>query len=406
MDSRVGKRLWMFAGALLAAATGVAAAIAASPSGPGEISAEQQRLADAKAQSAAAQRRSAALDQAASAERGAAAKARAKEAAVLARVQQAQADIAAAEARIVIVGRLLDSQRGDLARQQGPIVRLIAVLQSLASRPAVISVVQPGSIDDLVHVRAVLGTELPVVRARTSAVRAALTETRKLNADAVLAVGSLRESRARLDTQRLALARLEARHQRNSRSLGRDALFESDRAIAMGERARDIVDLMDQLGDAAQVRAELSSLPGPVPRPPAAGEIASPVDVTAWPRGYPPYRLPVSGKVITGLGELSDAGVRSRGLTIETAPGAGVVAPAAGRIAYAGRFRDYGTIVIIDHGGGWTTLVAHLASASVKVGEAVAQGDSVGEAGDGDSPRVTIELRRKDRPIDMTPLLG
>lgn len=393
---------WAYMAPALLAASG---ALLAQAPGAG-ITADRDRLIEAKAQSAAARARAEKLEAAAAAERDEARKARAQEAAVAARIQRAQADIAAAQARIIIIRRLLDRQRARLAEKQGPVVRLMAALQSLARRPVVISLVQPGSVNDLVHVRAVLGTAIPQVKARTADVRTALANTRRLQAGAGLAVSTLRASRVELETERLALTRLEAEHRLKSRVLGRDALFESDRAIALGERARDIVDLMSQLGNQAETRAVLESLPGPLPRPPRPGEARMPIDQAAWSRDAPPYRLPVDGKIVTGLGEISDAGVRSRGLTIATAPGAQVVAPAAGRIVFARRFRDYGTVVIIDHGGGWTSLLAGLASTSVAVGERVGQGAPVGRAATVDAPRVTIELRRKDRAVDMTGLLG
>lgn len=396
-----GWQIGWAAAAALAAGGVVMASSAQTPAAE-----QSQRLVEAKRQSAAAAARSAKLEQAAAREQNEAAQARAQEAAVAARIQQAEADIAAGQARIAIIGRLLADQRGRLAERQGPVTRLMAALQSLARRPALISIVQPGSVRDIVHVRAVLASTLPVVRARTAGVRADLARTRQLQASASLATRALAESRTRLEEQRLALTRLEAEHRLRSRALGRDALFESDRAIALGERARDIVDLMDQLGNQATTREQLQSLPGPLPRPPRPGEVASPVETLSWSAGTPPYKLPVVGRVVTGLGELSDAGVRSRGLTIASAAQAAVIAPAAGRIAYAGPFRGYGTIVIIDHGGGWTSLIAGLGAVSARVGETVAQGSPIGRAGTGDDPRVTIELRRRDRPVDMTPLLG
>ncbi len=388
----------------LAACLAMAGTVAAQlPSGGSD---DRDRLREAKVQSAAAQKRADALERAAAGERDEARQARAQEAAVAARIQRAEADIAAAQARIAIVRQLLDRQRATLAEKQAPIVRLLAALQSLARRPMIVSLVQPGSVDDLVHVRAVLGTVIPQVNARTTSVRAALARTRRLQAASALAVRALGDSRGRLETERLALTRLEAEHRLKSRALGRDALFESDRAIALGERARDIVDLMDQLGDQATTRADLESLPGPLPRPPRPGEVASPVDTLGWSISAPPYRLPVAGKVVTGLGEISEAGVRSRGLTIAPQPGAQVIAPAKGRIVFARTFRAYGTVVIIDHGGGWTSLIANLASTSVATGERVEQGAPIGRANEGDAPRVTIELRRRDRPVDMTRLLG
>ncbi|MEO6217099.1 MAG: peptidoglycan DD-metalloendopeptidase family protein [Sphingomonas sp.] len=370
------------------------------------VSEQQARLIEAKAASQAAAERSAGLERAAANEKDQALQARAQEAAVAAHIQQIEADIAAGQARIAIINRLLAAQRNRLAVRQGPVTRLMAALQSLARRPAMISIVQPGSVDDLVHVRAVLSNTLPVIRARTADVRADLARTRQLQAGATAATKALAESRTQLEEQRLSLTRLEAEHRLRSRALGRDALFESDRAIALGEHARDIVDLMDQLGNQAATREELESLPGPLPRPPRPGEVASPVDTISWSHSAPPYRLPVVGRVVTGLGELSDAGVRSRGLTILSAKEAQVVAPAAGRIAFAGPFRGYGTIVIIDNGGGWTSLISGLGGVSARVGERVAQGAPIGAAGSGDDPRITIELRRRDRAIDMTPLLG
>jgi len=401
-----GRLAWGAIAIVALAASGFFAASAQTAFPQAPVSEQQQRLIEAKAASKAAAERSARLEQAAANEKDQALQARAQEASVAAHIQQIEADIAAGQARMAIINRLLAAQRTRLAVRQGPVTRLMAALQSLARRPAMISVVQPGSVDDLVHVRAVLANTLPVIRARTADVRADLARTRQLQAGATAATKALADSRTQLEEQRLSLTRLEAEHRLRSRALGRDALFESDRAIALGEHARDIVDLMDQLGNQAATREGLESLPGPLPRPPRPGEVASPVDTISWSHGTPPYRLPVVGRVVTGLGELSDAGVRSRGLTIASAKEAQVVAPAAGRIAYAGQFRGYGTIVIIDHGGGWTSLISGLGAVSVRVGERVGQGAPIGAAGGGDDPRVTIELRRRDRAVDMTPLLG
>ena len=385
---------------VLAVAAGVAA------SHPLAAADERGRLAAAKAQSAAAQARAEKLEAAAAAERDEARQAQAQEAAVAARIQRAEADIVAAQARIALIRAQLDRQHQRLAAQQQPIARLLAALQSLARRPAVISLAQPGSVRDLVHVRAVLATVSPVVRARTATLRGDLERTRRLEEGQRLAAKSLTDGRAALEAQRLALARLEADHRLKSRALGRDALFESDRAIALGERARDLVDLMAQAGDSASTRAALESLPAPLPRPLRPGEAGLPVDAEAGPATIPAYRLPVDGKLLTGLGELSDAGVRSRGLTIAAAAGAQVIAPAAGRVLYARRFRGYGVVVILDHGGGWTSLIAELADTSVRVGDRVGQGAPIGHAAAGDAPRVTVELRRRDRAIDIARLLG
>ena len=386
----------------LAAASVVALAVLTGAGATAQLpslAAQRERLVSAKRDAAAAQARAHALDKLAAAERGAADIARAKEAALAARVAASAADLATAEARAAIVDRLLADRRAELGIAQTPAARLLAALESLARRPAIATIAQPGSVDDLVHVRAVLGSALPYIRARTQAVRAQVVATRGLQRDAALAAAALRQGRATLEKDRVALAMLAAEHRRRSRALGRNAMSESDRALALGEQARDLVDRLEETGDAATTAAALVALPGPDPRPLAPGSV-TPAPV----RGV--YRLPVEGRLVTGLGEISTAGVRSRGLTFVVAPGAPVVAPTGGTVRFAKPFRGYGTIVILDHGDGWTTVVTGLAETTVAPGARVAMGDPIGLAAKGDEPTVTVELRRRGEPVDIASLAG
>jgi septal ring factor EnvC (AmiA/AmiB activator) len=369
------------------------------------VEAERARLVVARTAAAQARARSARLEREASRARDAAAEAQAREAAVAARIQGFEAEIGAAEARVSILSTLQRRQARRLAAQQGPIVRLMAALQSMARRPAATALVQPGSISDLVHVRATLATVLPVVKTRTEAVRGELERARRLREGADLAARVLGQSRARLAQERTALASLEAQHRLRARDLDRGAMFEQDRALALGEDARDIVDLMDVMDAQADIRARLAALPGPVlrpARPEAAGAVPDPPRISSE---LPVYRLPLAGAVVTGLGEVATTGVRSRGLTLAPRAQALAVAPAGGKIAFAGPFRRYGSIVVIDHGDGWTSLVTGLGQLNVRVGETIAQGAALGRAA-GERPRVTVELRRRGRPVDITPLIG
>lgn len=384
---------------ILIAAVGATTLAAQTPS----LADQRNQLATANQAAKAAEARATALQRAAAGEHDEARRARTREAAVAANIQAAEAQIAAARARIGIVDRMLAGQRVRLGQQQGPIARLIAALQSLARRPAVLGIVQPGSTADIVHVRAALGAVAPLVQRRAAEVRGEIARTRRLRDGAQLAEQSLRDGRARLENERLALVRMEAEHRLRSADYRRTAMFESDRALALGEQARDLVDLMDTMGEAAETRAALEALPGPLPRPGEAGE-AAPATIAAS-TAPPPYRLPVAGQVVTGLGEVSSEGVRSRGLTLTTWPGAQVVAPTGGRVIYAGRFRRYGNIVILDHGGGWTSLVAGLDRVAVQVGDSLVQGGPLGRAPQGEAPRITVELRRKGRPVDLAQLL-
>ena len=381
------------------------ALLLASIAGAQSIEEERRALATAKSQSEAANARAEKLERQAAVQLSAAERAKSESAAVAARIQSAEANITAAEARIRLIEQLRSEQRARLAAKQEPAVRLLAALQTMARRPPGLALIQPGSTRDLVHVRAVLSTMMPIVNARTQGLRADVEVGRKLRADADRALVAVEAGQRRLAEERARLVKLAAARRLNAQRLTRGAINEQDRAIALGEKARDIVELMADVSAAAEVRTALEALPGPMLRPTRPG------DARAQPSGNDPaqdarfsYRLPVAGTVVTGLGEVSDTGVRARGLTIAARDGALVVAPARGRIAFAGPFRGFGRIVIIDHGGGWTSLITSLAALDARVGDNVLQGGLIGRAGQ-DRPTVTIELRRGNRPVDITPLL-
>jgi len=358
---------------------------------------EAQALAEAKQQAEDAMRRSLLLERQAERANSEAAKARTAAAALVARIEAAEAAITAAEARIRIIEGLRREQRARLAERQAPVVRLTAALQTMARRPPALALVQPGSVNEVVHVRSLLASTLPVIRARTAGLREEIAAGNRLRAQAETARASLLQGQQELRTQRLALARLEERERARSASLASSALAEGDRALAFTEEARDLSAEMGTRAFQNRLRASLSALPGPLPRP---GTPSRPA-----PAGAPRYILPVSGRLLTGTGEISPAGVHARGLTFEVAAGTPVVAPRAGRVVFAGPYRSYGRVVILDHGGGWMTLVTNLGSLEVEVGQAVAQGLPIGRA-----PRrrseMLVELRQGSRPVPITPLLS
>ncbi len=395
--SKSGTRArYLLAGAFLLAGTASAQS----------IDEERQALAVAKAQSIAANERAAVLERQAAAQQNEADKTRAEAAAVAARIQSAEADLDAGEARIRLIEQLRSEQRARLAARQKPAVQVVAALQTIASRPPLLSIVQPGSTRDLVRVQALLGAMLPVVRQRTAGLRVEILRGKQLRGDADRAQALLAGSQRRLRGEQQRLAQIEARHRASSARFADGALAEQDRAIALGEKARDIVDLMGDLGIAAQVRNRLESLPGPTLRPIRPGEARGvPLELSDSASNSLPYRLPVNGTVVAGLGEVSNAGVRARGLTISTRGGAQVVAPSLGRILFAGPYRGFGKIIIIDHGHNWTTLVTSLDALGVRVGDNVHQGSPIGRAGI-DHPTITVELRHGSRLIDIASIVG
>jgi murein hydrolase activator len=263
---------------------------------------------------------------------------------MLALMLAATVDPAMAEARVAALDRTIATTQAHIAAARQPLVNLLAAMQRLALRPGWKAALEPGQAQALAQARMLYTTMAPTVQARIVPLERMLAATQA-------------------ERDRTAAA-LEA----------------SARVAAERQQARD-----------QAATARLASLPGPVFRP----------DDVMMMQGTPLYRLPAAGgRVLSGTGEHLETGVQARGLTLATAPGAAVVSPALGWIAYAGRFRGYGGIVIVDHGHGWTTLLAGLDRIGVRGGRLVRPGAALGTMPAG-VPRLTIELRHAGRPVDV-----
>lgn len=95
------------------------------------------------------------------------------------------------------------------------------------------------------------------------------------------------------------------------------------------------------------------------------------------------------------------------GIDFRAPVGTRVYAAQTGRVIFAGRkLRAYGNMIVLDHGGGWTTVYAHLSRIRVRTGQVVGQRQEIalsGRTGRVTGPHLHFELRLGADPVD--PLL-
>jgi len=354
---------------------------------PSRLDDARRALASAQARAAAAAAQARALDMQATAERAAAGRAHRAGAAIRMELQAAEARVAAAQARLVAIDRARALAADRLAAERAPLAGLLATLERMALRPPAFALAEPRSVDEVAHSRAALAALTPAIAARTAAVRAELAEQQRLHAAAVQAKTQLADARKLLATRQAAFDQDEQKALVRADQAASDAGDVRHTLAALGEELATRRALVTALGRDARLNDRLRALPAPPLRTSVAG-------------GTTVYRMPASGQVVVGMGEAAPAGSRARGLTIETAAGAPVLAPAAGRIAYVGPFRGYGQIIIIDHGHGWVSLLAGLAQARIRTDTQVRQGTPLGRMARA-RPLLTIELRHHTRPVDV-----
>lgn len=390
------------AGLVAAALLGLPAIAQGPAAQPDSADDAREALVAARQQQRNARARGEQLEREASRARTASTKAKAAAAALAARVQQAEAGIAAAQARLALANRERNALASKLAARRTPLVRLTGALQSMSRRPLALSALQPGSLRDLVYTRAVLDSTIPLVRERTAALRSDLDRASVLEGEAREALRDRRQGETALRQRRVQLVALAERERLKARQAAGGADREAERALVLAEQALDLDQLVGRLEAAGVLRERLAALPGPLPRPadPTAARPAampSPSPSATEPPAH--YQLPVAGTIAAGFGEAGTNGQRQAGIALVARPRAQVVAPGAGRVAFAAPYRGFGRVVIIEHPHGWTSLVTGLATLDVAVGQEVTAGSPLG-LGPARRGEVTLELREGGEPVN------
>lgn len=206
--------------------------------------------------------------------------------------------------------------------------------------------------------------------------------TARANESAVLLEQSiLADAQAAIDSERAELVTLSARRRAVQASLTRDADAAERRARTLAQEARNLRELAQQ----AAARAN---------RRPGAG--AAGVIPTAW-------VAPAEGRIVAPFGARATASAPpTQGARLRTRAGAQVISPAAGEVTYAGPFRSYGQVLILNLDGGYALVLTGLDALRVRVGDTVRAGQPVGEMpiSDMTAPELYVEVRREGRPID------
>ena len=330
-----------------------------------------QALKAARAEQASAEAETARLESLANKAKNEAQRFEARQAAAAQAIEAAEARITASEAQYRLAAAYVAAHRQRLAVEQGPVSSLLAGLAISTQRPPLLALAEGGGTDELVKVGVLLDSTLPVIRSRTRALSAQLADEKRLETAALSARGDLISSRRELVAKRERFAELQQRAIEQSLAAGGQALSAGDVAIAAGEKVQQ---LRGEASGSRSARELANLLAGEEPAPPR------PFGPTG-PQPKPPfdYALPASAPVLEGLGSVNDSGVRSRGVSFGTARGSPVSAPADGTVRFSGPFRDYDGIVIIDHGGGWMSLIVNVSS-SLRPGARVRLGDLLGRA--------------------------
>jgi septal ring factor EnvC (AmiA/AmiB activator) len=343
--------------------------------------------------------------------------------AVAARVRAIETQIGDTENRLRTLDENQDRIRQSLASRRGEIVEVLAALQRAGRRTPPAMLVRPEDALRSLRAAMLLGAVVPEMRSRAERLAGELTDLIKLRKQMAQERDRLGSDRDRINADQNRLAALvEARQKQQSR-IESDIEAERQRAAALANQANDLKDLIARMEldlKAAAKAATTANLQSPAPAAngkPDLGALKdpgrlSPAVAFASAKGLLP--LPVNGVKTRGFGSSDGAGGVQKGISLATRAGAQVTTPCDGWVVYAGPFRSYGQLLILNAGGGYHVLLAGMERISVNIGQFVLTGEPVATMGTASQvasilaatpsqPVLYIEFRKDGTPVDPGP---
>ncbi|HEX9323780.1 MAG TPA: peptidoglycan DD-metalloendopeptidase family protein [Xanthobacteraceae bacterium] len=338
-----------------------------------------------------------------------------------ARIRGDEERIGATETRLRTLEGNQSTIRKSLDGRRSLIVEILAALQRMGHRPPPAILVSPQDALLSVHTAMLLGAVLPQMRGEAEKLTADLAELVRVRTAMAAERDDLARDVAALSEERHRMSLLIEERQKKQAEAEKALETERQRAIALARQADSLKDLIAKLeqdvalsarppGTAArpqegkEIRGNLASLKDP-------GRLA-PAVAFASAKGALP--LPINGVKIRDFGAPDGLGGTEKGLWIASRAGAQVTAPCDGWVVYAGPFRSYGQLLILNAGGGYHVLLAGMERISVDLGQSVLTGEPVAVMGGGpqsaaaiavgsSQPVLYVEFRKDGTPVDPNP---
>jgi len=338
-----------------------------------------------------------------------------------ARVRDVEASITATQARLKPLDDRESSIRKSLDARRTAIVEILAALQRAGHEPPPALMVAPGDALQAVRTAIMLGAVLPEMRTQADALAADLADLTRVRKEIGGERGRLARDLDLLGREQLRLSVLIDERQKKQAATEQALDAERARAADLARQVDSlkglIAKLESSLDPAARASvAEARSIEEDARRPDLAalkdpGRL-TPAVAFATTRGH--LRLPVNGVKIRDFGASDGLGGTQKGQSIATHPGAQITSPCDGWVVYAGAFRSYGQVLILNAGGGYHVLLAGMERISVDLGQFVLTGEPVAVMGGGSQvsaaaatkskqPVLYVEFRKDGAPIDPGP---
>jgi murein hydrolase activator len=332
-------------------------------------------------------------------------------------VQSQQAAVGAAETRILGLRKEEIAIRADLAEKQDVLSELLAGLQRLEQNPPPALVVEPRDVLSALRGAMMFGSIVPELRGEAEALAQKLARLEQIRGQVEAEKIALNDSMVNLKSSQLDLGQLILEKKQLIFESAEKLESEKKRAAELASKAKSLRQLVADLAAAKlKEEAEKSKQALALEAERKRQEEALMKPPTLFSASFGKLEYPVQGQILKRYGDNDGLGSQLRGIAVATQRAAQITAPAYGKVEFAGPFRSYGQLLILNPGEGYLVLLAGMSQISAEMGQTVRAGEPLGLMGDGPSsvtllgdqvqearPVLYVEFRKGGEAVDSAP---
>jgi septal ring factor EnvC (AmiA/AmiB activator) len=334
-----------------------------------------------------------------------------------ARIRDVEDRISATQARLKPLDDNEKSIRKSLDGRRAVIADVLAALQRMGRRPPPALLVSPEDALQSVRTAILLGAVIPEMRHEAEALASDLAQLVQVRKDIDAEQSRLKSEMASIETDRARMTALV--DERQKQQTERETALAAERAKATDlarqtDNLKDLIAKLEQGLDSSTRAAREAARSDTRPALSAQRDPGRLVPAAAFASLKGQVPIPVNGIKIREFGAPDGLGGAEKGLSVATRAGAQVTSPSDGWVVYAGPFRSYGQLLILNAGGGYHILLAGMERISVDLGQFVLTGEPVAVMGSGShiaailatgssQPVLYVEFRKDGIPVDPGP---
>lgn len=329
-------------------------------------------------------------------------------------IQNNEEKLSLMEKQLSLLEKDLKEAQNGFDKEDENLIKTLTALQNLALKPTESLLVQPLSPVDIIRSAMILRETVPYLENSANNIREKLKDIASKKSRIEKQISEISKQKIVMQAEH---ERMRSLVQRKNQLRNSVEIKSEQTKKNMDKLASQAQDLRDLLGKIEKQRREKERLEAERRRKEEerrkleekqsddlikSNQAAITNIASGFAKAKGSLPMPARGEIITHYGEQKVKGVTSKGITIATRGQAQVIAPFDGSVIFAGPFRGYGNMIIVEHSDGYLSLMSGLGSIDVELGQLLLAGEPLGQMPKQGAAELYVEIRKDNQPINPT----